>query len=136
MKSRKAFPPQLQGQSANLIGWTQLHELRAAIAMVANELDVRFVFDPDSDPQLRDYLAAAVVGAAEGSLIGGAIGALFGLLIGNPGLGYALGTGAGLLVGASNGVARVDDGWRIYVGWSHDRIPFAIVHRLARRAGS
>lgn len=80
-------------------------------AMVQAGCTIRF--DPSSAPDLIDYLTVTTVSGLEGAILGAGIGALLGLLVERPGVGLALGTGIGLVAGASRGVQRVQAGWRV-----------------------
>lgn len=111
-----------QRQRIALRGIQNLEAFRRAVHQLAHSVDMHFVFDPETDTSLRDYLAAGGLGAVEGAALGGAIGLALGLLADEPQL-AALCALAGGLIGGVSGVNRVRSGWRVRATLGLDNIP-------------
>jgi hypothetical protein len=96
-----------------LRGAAALSALHEAVTSLREAIGLELVFDPESDPQLVDYLVTAGMGATKGAVAGGLLGLLLGALFRNPAAGAALGAAIGGVAGAAEGAARADRGWRI-----------------------
>lgn len=109
--------------------------LREAIAKLQLSMGVSVVFDPRSEPRLRDYLAVGTANAAQGAAIGGLLGLFIGLLVERPSAGLMVGLGVGTAAGAARGVSRVNDGWRLFVHWDAAGEPLALIETHSSRNG-
>lgn len=112
----------MQRQALALRGFQNLENFRRVLHHLVQTSGLHFVFDPQSDPRLRDYLAAGGIGAVEGAAIGGAIGLAVGSLTEEPEV-AALGMLLGALLGGVAGINRVQAGWRVRVTWALDQTP-------------
>lgn len=88
-----------------------LSSLREAARLAAEQLPVRWSFEPGTPAELVDYLAAGVQGAFEGAAIGYGIGMVLAVLFPPAVIGYAAVAGAAL--GAAHRTKLVEQGWRI-----------------------
>jgi hypothetical protein len=106
-----------------LQGYAKLQQAREAIQMAIHQSGYGITFDPESDPELVDYLLMAGTEGLEGAMTGAFFGMLVGLLFERPGLGAAIGAGIGGSAGVYQGVQRIEQGWRIRVTRAPDRTP-------------
>lgn len=114
-------------------GWQDVERLRMLLSTAYRAAGVSIVFDPASDPQLRDYLLVGAASAVEHAAVGTVIGGMLGALLGDVRAGMAVGALVGVGAGVARGVATVNDGWRIYASWAPDGTPFAYVRRFESR---
>ena len=113
-------------------GWKEISQLQAMLTVAYRSVGAKVVFDPASDPGLRDYLTVGTMDAFQQAALYSLIGGLLGLLFGNVRAGMALGTAVGAVTGVARGVASVDAGWRVRVEWAANGVPLAQVNRLGR----
>jgi hypothetical protein len=93
---------------------TRLANLAAfkhAALVTAQQLPVRWTFDPATPASVVDYLAGGVTGALEGGAVGYGIGLLLTVLFPPVAIGYL--TIAGAAWGATRRLNQVGQGWRI-----------------------
>ncbi|MGE0397023.1 MAG: hypothetical protein AB7T06_09915 [Kofleriaceae bacterium] len=93
------------------------------------QLNLQVRFEPDSDPELVDYLGVVFAEALPQTFDFALIGLFLGALLGRPGLGTAIGLGIGGLVGTVHAVDRVDAGWRILTQRDPAGDPVAVVRQ-------
>jgi hypothetical protein len=118
-----------QRQAIALQGMQNLETFRRALHTLVRTNGMHFVFDHESDPRLRDYLAAGGLGAVEGAALGGALGLAVGMLAEEPEL-AGLGALLGAILGGIAGVNRVQSGWRVRATWALDQTPELLVQPI------
>lgn len=118
-----------QRQSFALRGLQNLENLRRALHAFVRTTGIHFTFDPDTNPRLRDYLAAGGLGAIEGAALGGALGLAVGALFDEPEL-AGVGAVFGALIGGFAGINRVSAGWRVRATWAPDQTPELFVEPI------
>ncbi len=120
------------GHSSSLVftGWKEINQLQSMLTVAYRSVGAQVVFDPASDPELRDYLMVGAMDAFQHAALYSLIGGLLGILFGNVRAGMALGTAVGAATGVARGVASVDAGWRVRVEWAANGMPLAQVNRL------
>jgi len=111
-------------------GYSQLQTVRQAISLALKQSGYEITFDPESHPELVDYLTVSGMSGLEGAATGALIGSLLGTLFKRPGLGAALGAGVGAAAGVMNGVNRVDQGWRIKAIRAPDQTPVITINAV------
>jgi len=108
-------------------GVSNLVALRGALEHLVRAAGLTLAFDADSAPELRDYLFLASTSALQGAAVGSVLGLLLGVLVGHPKAFIGLGAAAGAAVGATEGVAKVESGWRLRATWGADGQPIVLV---------
>jgi len=118
-----------QRQAIALRGTQNLETFRRVLHMLVRTAGIHFVFDPETDPRLRDYLVAGGLGAAEGAALGGVLGLAVGALVEEPEL---AGVGAlfGAIIGGRARMNRVQAGWRVHATWAPDQAPELLVQPI------
>jgi hypothetical protein len=111
-------------------GSKAVQTLREAIPFAMREAGYHITFEPESDPELVDYLTVAGTSGLEWAAGGAAVGALLGLLCQRPGTGAAIGLGLGTAVGVARGIHRVKQGWRIRAIHVAHRVPQVTIHAV------
>lgn len=118
-----------QRQTLSLRGAQNLETFRRVLHVLVRTAGIHFVFDPETDPRLRDYLAAGGLGAAEGAALGGLIGLAVGALVEEPEF-AGLGALIGALIGGRARMNRVQAGWRVRATWALDQAPELLVQPI------
>ncbi len=108
-----------------LRGEADLIRLRAALKDPNLGL---MLFEPDSDPELVDFLTGGSIAGLAGAITGGVLGAILGTFLDRPKLGAALGAVVGGALGVQKAVERIEDGWRILVNREEGE-PVITIHR-------
>lgn len=103
---------------------------RRAIEQVLAQSGCAITFDPESAPDLVDYLTVTTVSGLEGAIAGAGLGALVGLLFKQPAAGAAIGASLGGLAGAGRGIQRVENGWRVRAVRELDGAPVVTISAL------
>lgn len=85
--------------------------LQQAAEIAAAVLPVKWSFEPGTPATVVDYLAGAGVGALKGASGGLGLGFLLAVFFPPAVITYAVASGA--VLGAINGVQRVEQGWRV-----------------------
>jgi hypothetical protein len=91
------------------------------------QLNLSLVFDPDSEPDLVDYLTVVGTDIADAALELALVGLLLGTLFGRPGLGVTCGLALGAGIGVIHGIDRIGTGWRIVARRDSLGVPFVSV---------
>jgi hypothetical protein len=107
-----------------LRGATALQSLRSGLTLATKQLNLSLVFEPESDPDLVDYLSVVAAKATNEALDLALVGLLLGALFGRPALGASIGLGIGAGIGIVDGLDRVSAGWRIVARRDSLGIPF------------
>ncbi|MBN8471109.1 DUF1269 domain-containing protein [Corallococcus exiguus] len=115
-----------------LRGHSSLQAAREAIALAIRQSGHAITFDPGSSPELVDYLMVAVVDGADAAVQGAFWGMLVGMLFERPTLGAAIGAGLAGGFGVTQGLQRVEQGWRIRAVRTADQTPVLTIeaHRI------
>ena len=111
-----------------LQGYSAVQTLRDAIQIAIREAGHQITFDPNSDPELVDFLTIATTNGLEWAAGGAAIGSLVGLFFDRPGIGAAIGAGLGAAAGVTKGIKRVEQGWRIRAIRGTNNIPLVTIN--------
>lgn len=119
-----------QGETVALRGVNELAQARALLQHAVAAAGYSLAFDPESAPDLIDYLAVSGAAGLDGAIAGVGLGALAGLVFGRPGDLACFGFAIGLLVGISRGINRVDRGWRIRAIRDADGAPHVTIRAL------
>jgi hypothetical protein len=114
---------------AVLVRLNQLTALRDAAQLAAEQLPVRWIFDPGTPATVVDYLAGGARGAVTGAAVGLGIEIVLAALLPGVALGYALLGGA--VAGAVRGVAQVEQGWRVRLIYAGDGEPLLEVRQTS-----
>jgi hypothetical protein len=126
-------PAQINRQLARagsvVVGLNQIAALREAALLAAEQLPVRWTFEPGTPATLVDYLAGGVQGAFKGAAAGLGVEILLAALFPAAAFGYLLLGGA--VLGAMHGVTVVHQGWRLRLVYAPDGAPLLYVQRLA-----
>lgn len=93
----------------------QILRLRDVVRVWIDSLGVEVEVDPNTPPELRDYLIGAGIGAVEGACKGALVGLLIGCLVRSPGTGLTVGAGLGAALGAVSGARAVESGYRVRI---------------------
>jgi hypothetical protein len=118
------------GEALTLRGPQAVEFAQRLLAQAVHSAGYAVTFDPDSSPDLVDYLAVTAVEAVGAAALLGGLGALLGLLFGRPALGATIGTGVGLAAGAARGFQNVQRGLRVRAVRELDGTPNVTIHRL------
>ena len=108
-----------------LVAWNNIAALREA----AQQLPVRWTFEPGTPTTVVDYLAGGAQGVVVGATIGLGVELLLAALFPAVTFGYALAGGA--VLGAIHGVVRVEQGWRVRLVFGCDQQPLLEVRRVS-----
>jgi hypothetical protein len=111
------------------VAWNSLGVLHEASRLAAEQLPVKWIFDPGTPATLIDYLAGGTQGAVKGALLG--LGAELLLAAVFPPAAIGLAFVAGAVAGAVHGVARVHQGWRVRLVYTRAGEPLLEVCRVA-----
>jgi len=126
-------PAQINRQLARagsvVVGLNHLVALREAALLAAEQLPVRWTFEPGTPATLVDYLAGGAQGALTGASVGLGVEIVLAALFPAAAFGYALLGGA--VLGAIHGATVVRQGWRLRMVYAPDGAPFLHVQRLA-----
>lgn len=113
-------------------GYKAVQELRELLRQIREDAGIEFVFDPDSDPDIGDYLLAYALGAVEAGVVSSMIGAMIGSLFRATAPFALAGALIGGIAGGLTGVWAVDRGsrvkWRIFA-WFEEGVPKAAIRR-------
>ncbi|AKT37794.1 hypothetical protein [Chondromyces crocatus] len=118
-----------QRQAFALRGLQNLVTFRRVMHELVDTAGIRFAFDPETDPRLRDFFLAGGLGAAEGAALGGFIGLAVEALVDVPKFGGVAAL-LGALIGGLAGVNRVQVGWRVRATLALDQTPEVLVQPL------
>lgn len=118
-----------QRQALALRGVQNLETFRRVLHALVHTAGIHFTFDPETDPRLRDYLAAGGLGAVEGAALGGVLGLAVGALAEEPEL-AGVGALLGAFIGGLAGMNRVQSGWRVRATWALDQTPELLVQPI------
>ncbi|HLL01154.1 MAG TPA: DUF1269 domain-containing protein [Myxococcaceae bacterium] len=113
-------------------GYQSLQTLREALHLAVHESGYQITFDPESAPELLDYLLVAGPEGVEAAARGALFGALVGLLFDNPKLGATIGAGLGAAKGLEQGIHRVERGWRIRASHDEHRNPVITIDAVRK----
>jgi len=119
-----------QGETVALRGVNELAQARALLQHAVASSGYGLAFDPESAPDLLDYLAVSGAAGLDGALAGASLGALAGRVFGRPNDLADLGFVIGLLAGIARGSDRVDRGWRVRVIRDPDGAPRVMIRAL------
>jgi hypothetical protein len=119
-----------QGGTIALQGVEELAQARAVLQRAVQRAGYSLAFDPDSAPDLLDYLTVSGASGINVAISGASLGVLAGLIVGRAGDLAALGFALGLLVGISKGVDRVERGWRVRAIRGPDGEPTVTIRSL------
>ncbi len=110
-------------------GVSNVAVLRHVLEDLVREAGLTLTWDPESAPDLRDYLYVVSTGLLRGAAVGSALGLIVGLLVGQPLMLSKLASVVGGTFGAVDGVAGVRAGWRLRATWDRGGEPLVIVSR-------
>ncbi|HVG63702.1 MAG TPA: hypothetical protein VNA24_34375 [Hyalangium sp.] len=111
-------------------GMHALTAMREAIQHFMKESGLTVTFDPDSDPELIDYLGLGAVNGLQGAVVGSMIGGILGALTGNKKV-AAAGAAVGAVGGILHGLHQAEAGWRVRAVRDTHHVPVITLRRLA-----
>jgi len=108
-------------------GMHALTAMREAIQHFMKESGLTVTFDPDSDPELIDYLGLGAVNGLQGAVVGSMIGGILGALTGTKKVAAAAAAVGGIL----HGLHQAEAGWRVRAVRDTHPVPVITLRRLA-----
>ncbi len=118
------------GEAVTLRGTQSLLMARRLLEHALSSAGYAITFDPESAPDLVDYLTVSADTGLEFAAIGAGVGTLIGLAFDRPAAGAAIGAGLGLAAGAARGVESVRLGWRVRAIRGADGTPSVTIRAL------
>lgn len=105
-------------------GLDNITRLRRCIAQVVEDFEIHVELDPETPPELADYIGVLGLSAARWGLAGATAGLAVGALIKDPKPWTILGGVLGTLFGLAKGHRHIQAGFRIRMGYDADMVPW------------
>lgn len=110
-------------------GYDDLQRLKQALNRAVNELGIQIVWDPNTPAELRDFVGAMTLSAAQYGLAGAAGGLIVGTVL-KDSRWMHLGAVAGAVYGMFRGHKQVQEGWRVRSWYDGEQVVCVEVLRL------